>query len=74
MGIGIDMKEPESKQPEIDQVETNKLKIEYLEGKIKVMETSIRILDILAQRFAQLNGIKVERFGDTVIITQLWEN
>ena len=62
------MKEPESKQLETNQV---KMKIEYLERKIKVMETSIRILDILAQRFAQLNGIKVERFGDTVIITQM---
>ena len=49
---------------------TNKFK--SLEYRMKKLEVSIRILEVLAQKFANENGIRVERFQDgLVIISQL---
>ena len=43
-----------------------------LEYRIKQLETSVRILEIIADRYARQNGIKVERFQDgLVVISQI---
>ena len=61
----------ELKAPQVPLELRNKLKIECLERRVKQLETSVRILDVIALQYAKANGIKIERFQDLVIISQV---
>lgn len=56
-------------QPPLDL--QNKFAIQTLERQVKQLESRVRILDVIALQYAKANGIKIERFQDLVIISQV---
>jgi len=70
------MKDMEAKTPNMEmkvpQPLQNKFAIEDLKNRINYLERKIRILEVLVNKFAVANGIKVETFQNgLVVISQI---
>ena len=46
----------------------NEFKIRQLEEKVKALDSTIRTLTVLCDKLAKMNGIKVERYADGLIV------
>lgn len=61
----------DSKQPLEEKVREpiqNRFEFRNLENRVKRLEATVKILDVLAFKLAMANGIKVERYPDDIVI------